>query len=111
MAARKSKQIDIRNFVIAALVLVVGVQTYFLYQSNSSFREFFVRDPKSTPAPKKVIKKKIAQAPRVDTAPSHEPKAAVAPVATIKTPRKMRLLAKHQEPDYGRCPSGSAAFQ
>ncbi len=96
MTARKRKQIDLRNVIIAALVLVVGVQTYFLYQSNAGFREFFVRDSKSAPAPKKIVKKKTAQAPRVDlTAPSKDPKAAVAPVAAVKTPRKMPPVKAH----------------
>lgn len=86
MVARKHKQIDVRNFVITVLVLVVGVQGYFLYQSNASFREFFVRDVKSAPVSKKVIKKNPVQVVR--PARNTETKTAVAPIAAARSPKK-----------------------
>jgi polysaccharide deacetylase 2 family uncharacterized protein YibQ len=57
MAVRKNKKIDFKNFIIAALLFIVGIESYFLYQSNESFREFFVHSAKPAPQVKKVVKK------------------------------------------------------
>lgn len=96
MAARKSKQIDLRNIIIAALVLVVGVETYFLYQSNPGFREFFVRDAKSPAVPKKAVKKKPVQVPSEELmAPAAVQKPTPVPAVSVKPQRKMPAVKAH----------------
>ena len=57
MAVRKNKKIDFKNFIIAALLCIIGIESYFLYQSNESFREFFVHSSKPVLSVKKVVKK------------------------------------------------------
>lgn len=90
MAARKRKKIDLRNVIIAAFVLVLGVETYFLYQSHKGFREFFVRDAKSSVAPKKVVKKRPVQVPSDDLmAPAIVGKPKPVPAVSVKPQRKM----------------------
>jgi polysaccharide deacetylase 2 family uncharacterized protein YibQ len=57
MAARKSKRTDLRNMIIAVLLVVVGVEFFFLYQSNEQLREFFVHAPQKQAVVKKTVKK------------------------------------------------------
>lgn len=57
MAARKSRKTDVRNVVIAVLLLIVGIESFFLYQSNEQFREFFVHSPNKQAIVKKPVKK------------------------------------------------------
>ena len=59
MAARKSKKIDFRNYVIAFLLIIVGVEFLFLYQSNESLRELFVHSSKKQTKVTKTVKKSV----------------------------------------------------
>ena len=89
MAAKKSKMNDAKNVVIAVLIFIVGVETYFLYQSNAQFREVFVHAKKSFPAPKKTVKRQQPVERSVFIPVSRQQPKETAPVLAVASPRKI----------------------
>lgn len=89
MTARRNKRIDPKNFIIAALIFIVGIESYFLYQSNENFREFFIHSSKSAPLSKKITKKERAPVERSAFTPviEDEPEV-IARVPAAAVPKK-----------------------
>lgn len=84
MAGRKNKKIDPRNFIIAVLLLIVGVESYFLYQSNEQVREVFVRTSKQpVPVKKTPPKKQPADQSAFTPVITDEPDIAQAPATVV----------------------------
>jgi polysaccharide deacetylase 2 family uncharacterized protein YibQ len=55
MAVKKGKSLDKKSWIIIALLFIIGVETYFLYQASPQFREVFVHAKKPATAVKKPV--------------------------------------------------------
>lgn len=86
MAVRKAKKPDIKNVVIAVLLCIIGIETFFLYRSNDSFRNFFVYDDKGQASKKSVKKKQPVPVKKesIFEPVRKEEDPAVVPVAAVK---------------------------